>query len=364
LINVDDLKNLVNNAQGPVMSLYLQVDPALQENQANIPAWQIWAKNALREYDDRYRKEYGKDWDTIREKINNHLDRYQPSAKGLVIFAGTDIEQVFELPVPIQENAIHFGDPVIVPLLWLTDEYEHYYIVLVDSEEARFLETYLGSVATDARLASDKFTFDYHELVRMPYTTGPRGQNMTYPGGSDRDKFDDMMDEMTAKFHRQVADKLRELLRDKGTARVVIGGPEKASKAVENLLHEEVAKHVVGVMPLPLHESDQQIFQRVMPTVVEYERQKEMELVNQVIDFAKSGGRGALGIDAVKDALDQQRVELLVMPWLNGETNVGLLQDLTIKAMQSSSKFELVHGQAADKLREEGTVAARLYYAI
>lgn len=365
MINVDDLKTLVNHAQGPILTMYLQVDPALQENQANTPAWQIWAKNALRDYDNRLRKEYGAEWESIHERASDYLEHYQANAKGLVLYLGTEgIEQYFEIPVPIQENMVDFGAPVIVPLLWLMDEYERYYIVLVDSEEARFLETYLGDVATDSRLVSDKFTFDYREMTRMPYTTGPRGQNMSYPGGSDRDKFDDMMDEMTAKFHRQIADRIRELVRDQGAARIVIGGPEKSAKSVESFLHDEVKKHVIGVFPLPMYESEQQIFKRVLPSVVEYERQQEMELVSQVIDFAKSGGRGALGIDAVKDALEQQRVELLILPWLNGDTNIGLLQDLTLKAMHSSSKFELVHGEAADALQQEGMVAARLYYAI
>jgi hypothetical protein len=40
------------------------------------------------------------------------------------------------------------------------------------------------------------------------------------------------------------------------------------------------------------------------------------------------------------------------------------MQSYTLKAMDSSSKFELVHGDAADRLMQEGGVAARLYYAV
>jgi hypothetical protein len=364
MLNLDDLKNLVRDNQGPILSLYLQVDPALQENQATIPAWQIWLKNTLNAMDERYAKQYGEDWRMLRTRITDYFDGYQPNSKGLVMFVGQDLEQVYELPFPVAENRLEFGDPVIVPLLWVMDEYERYYLVMVDSEEARILETYLGSVNTHAQLESDKYTYDYTELVRMPYSLGGHGQNMNYPGGSDRDKFDDMMDEMTAKFHRQVADRLRELVRDQGKARIIVGGPEKSAKAVQNLLHQDVQQHVIGVFALPKYESEQQLFARVLPDVIAYERQQETALVQEVIDLAKSGGRGALGIDAVKDCLEQQRVELLVMPWVNGDTNIGLLQDLTLKAMQSSSKFELVYGVAAEMLQREGSVAARLYYAL
>lgn len=37
---------------------------------------------------------------------------------------------------------------------------------------------------------------------------------------------------------------------------------------------------------------------------------------------------------------------------------------LPARMMQSSSTVELVHGEAAERLREEGGIAARLYYVV
>ena len=83
--------------------------------------------------------------------------------------------------------------------------------------------------------------------------------------------------------------------------------------------------------------------------------------MNQVIDFAKSRGRGALGEEAVKMALDMQRVELLILSWPTN--NPDLSDDLAFRALQLNSEIELVHGEAAERLNAEGGVAARLYYA-
>jgi hypothetical protein len=81
-----------------------------------------------------------------------------------------------------------------------------------------------------------------------------------------------------------------------------------------------------------------------------------------VINMAKSGGRAALGREAVLKAVDEQRVEMLIAPW--PLTDEYLLHTLPEKMMHSSSTLELVHGEAAERVQAEGGLAARLYYAL
>jgi peptide subunit release factor 1 (eRF1) len=213
-------------------------------------------------------------------------------------------------------------------------------------------------------MASDRFTYDFREKSLVPRPSGTQddvGSPVTH--GSNRDRFEDKIDEYIAKFHRDVAKRIREWLRDHGDRRVVLGGSPTAAHAVEELLHEDVRRYLVRVMSIPMHLSDSEVMDRVQPVGLEYEREKERELVEDVIDKAKAhGGRGALGLDDVKQALEFGQVELLVIAWPQQDQDA--LNDLLLDALNNGVKVEFVHGEAANLLKNEGGIAARLYYAV
>jgi hypothetical protein len=84
--------------------------------------------------------------------------------------------------------------------------------------------------------------------------------------------------------------------------------------------------------------------------------------MRQRASFLAAGWRGALGRKAVLEARQQQRVELLIAPWLLPDN--ALMQSLPQPVLNSSAKIELVHGEAAERLNAEGGIAARLYCAL
>lgn len=363
MIEIQDVKTLVKQCSGNTLSLYLQVNPALEENQADTPAWRIYVKNALRDISRQAdHDEQRAVWDDIQQRVTSYLADYEPGGKGLAMFYCEEFEQVYELPVMPHQNMWRFGKPMVAPLLWLIDEYEHYLIVLADSEEAHFLTTYMGNVERQEAMASDRFTFDFREKTLMPRQGSPvvRGQAMggQITEGSHRDIFDDKIKDHISRFHNDVARRIREL----DVPRVIIGGTEKAAHAVYERLHESVRQSVVSVMSIPMHLTDYEVFQRALPVALEYEREQEMELVNQVIDFAMSGGRGALGYDDVKRTLDMQQVEMLVAAFPPKDENI--LHDLTLQVLESGGRIELLHDTAAEKLQQHDGIAARLYYPI
>jgi hypothetical protein len=364
VIDLNDVQELMARGEDHVLSLYLRVDPAIQDNQASTPAWKIYAKNALKEIDEGVADEDRAIWKDIHDRVENYLRRnHEVSSKGLVLFYGPEFEEVYNMPMPPLENTGHFGRMMIAPLLWLLDEYEPYLVVLVDSEEAHFLKTYLGEIDREEAMASDRFLFDFHEKTIMPR---PRGTQADVGGqvtaGSHRDEFADKMDEYIAKFHRDVAERIGEMLKETGAERVILGGIERSAHAVYEHLHESLRDSVVGVLPIPLQDSDREVMKRMLPAAIDYERKQEMALIDEVTGLAKSGGRGALGEEAVEEALKMAQVELLIAPWPPADKK--LTHDLTVRALKNGGKIELVHGEAADKLRQHGGVAARLYYTI
>lgn len=360
MVAIDDLKTLLVQGDEHTLSLYLDIDRAKQENQSSQPAWRIYLKDALNEVETQQRKHPA--WQAIKARVDAFFADFEPDAKGFAAFFTPDSEQTYELPVPV-EGRWYFGEPLIVPLLWAIDEYEPYLIAMVDHEKAELLTAYLGSTTLEGELKSDLEEYDFAEKTLMPATgaiAGNEGQGVT--AGSNREAYQNMINEHIARFHREVVDEIVRLAEKHPNIRIVLGGEERSAHAVQKMLPERFTAFVVGVLPIPFHLSQQQVLPQVLPAALDFERAQETKLVQEVIDFAKSRGRGALGRKDVDMALTMQRVEKLILPYpLVDEVDAT---DLTRRAFESGGSVELVHGAAADLLNEEGGVAARLYYAL
>jgi hypothetical protein len=355
MIQLDDIKQLVSEMDERVLSIYLTVDPAARENQATTPAWRITLKNMLRDIESGLDRNYSADWEAARQRLDAYFRDYSPASKGLALFFTLDWQQEYSLPIPV-ENQAAFGRPLVAPLLWAIDEYEPYLIVLVDSEKAHFLTAYLGTAEVGETIKLELETEDWREKTLMPATSHGRNLNQ----GSHRDIFEDRVQEHTERFYRDVVDHMQELLDEHPARRILLGGHELAAHAVRDLLPERMAETVVDVMAIPMRSSAHEVLAHVLPRALEYEREQELALVDQVINLAKAGGRGALGREAVMQALEQQRVELLLAPWPLDDS----LNDLPARVFASGGSIELVHGEAAERLKAEGGLGARLYYAL
>jgi len=355
MIQLNDVKQLLQQADDHTLTLYLAVDPAARENQAAPPAWRIWLKDALRAIEDDQNGD--STWPDIRARAEEFFVEYRPSSKSLALFTGPDFQQVYELPVPAENLAV-FGRPPVAPLLWAMDEYQSYLIVMVDQQRADFYTVYLGEVGFQRDMNLELDTADWRKKTgAQPSTAMP-----SLGRGSPEDDFVDRVEEDVRGFYREVVEQITELVEEQGTRRMVLGGSEQSAHAVRDLLPERVAGTVVDVLPIPMRYSMQEIMERVQPRALDYERAEEQALVDQVINLAKAGGRGALGREAVMKALEQQRVELLLAPWPLPAHE--FLRDVTARVFASSGTIELVHGEAAERLKAEGGLGARLYYAL
>jgi hypothetical protein len=349
------IRTLLDKAPNPLLSVYLRVDPAYPPNQNEAPAWFIYLKNALREIEAGF-EQIPQAWKETRQQVLDYAQGYVPRSKSLVIFAEKDLLEVFDVPITL-ENRVSYGAPMVVPLLWAMDEYKRYLLVLVDHEQARFLSAYLGRVTGGEAMELDFDDYDFGDS-RFIHTRGTTSGSQ----GSGQDDFADMRDEYIRRFHSDVASRIRKLMGKLQTNRIVLGGNEQAVKQVQSLLHDSLKKQVVGIVALPLDSSDRKVAKAIQEKAEIYEREQELKLVDAVIDLAKSGGRGTLGYENIKQAFAMQQVEILLLPFpMNDEEQAA---ELSLLALLSNTELELLHGEPAEKLREEGGVAARLYYPL
>ncbi len=361
MMNLDNVKSLLN--EEATLSLYLNVDNALRENQATNPAWRIELKNRMRDVEAGLDESQQDAWAGIDRQIELYMKAYVPDSKGLALFVTPSAVQAYELPVPV-ENQASFGKPLIAPLVWAMDEYEPYLVVTVDQEEAHFYLSYLGETEFEEGMEIDLEDYDFGQKTLMPSAAAITGGHML-TRGNQRGEYEDMIDEHRARFYREVVQAAQRIADRNDADRIIIGGSEQSAHAVYNFMDDTLKARVVKVESIPMHYTPRQVFDHIEQTALNYERDQELELVKQVIDFARSNGRGAAGRKDVERALEMQQVELLVLSWPPQDGSIDDLNSLLQRVLELNGKFELVHSAAANLLNDEaGGIAARLYYTV
>ncbi len=363
MIDIKEVKGLIEQTGDKTLSLYLDVSENKLENQASAPEWSTWAKNQMRDLGSSLTGDAAQAWPEIKAWAENTLGLYgvgrKPLVRGLVLFASPDYQHTYELPFPF-ENQAAFGQPYVAPLLWAINEYEPYIVVMVDKEKARFFTSYLASMDFQDSLEIDLDQYDFAERPMMMATSGGHEG-----AGTNKEAWQRTINEHEKRFYRQVATAAVKLAAQQKAERILIAGAEDSLHEVYNLLDDRSAAHVAGMTPIPMYEPTAEIFRQILPVAQAFERDQEVKLVSDVIDFAKSGGRGALGREAVDTAMEMQRIETLILSWpVSNPAMEEYTEKLAYRALQLNCNIELVHDAAADLLAPEGGVAARLYYAI
>lgn len=358
MIDFADIHRLISQPDADrTLSVFLMVDAARLENHAATPGWRIWLKNALRALRSQHPED--ETFDALRRRCEALLEQRRDHAKGLALFLTPSSEQLFELPVPLAENAVAYGRASLAPLLFAMDEYERTLIVVVDQTRARFISGYMGGASREGTHVNDVEAYDFAEKDQMP--TG-RNQGDRTMGGSNRDAFAATISDHLRRFYQEVAAQARQIAEGKGIRRVILGGPVESVHALKHEMHESLAKLVAAIVPIPQWLDDNAVMRQALPAVLEVEHQQEQELVEEVVDLARSGSRGALGLAAVEDCLARQQVELLILPWPLADA--ALRDHLPLAALGAGARVEFVSGAAAERLNEEGGVAARLFYTL
>lgn len=359
MIQTNDLPHILDEFGDKTLSIYLHIDPGAQENQATRPAWSIWLKNNLRKIEKEIIAPEDEGWESITSRLESFFSAYKPDGKTLVMWIDDENQTILELPIAMQNQAV-FGEPVLAPMLRVMDEYKHYLIVLVDKEKAIIRSAYLGNFETEAEMTID-LDYDWGERTLMPHGAGDA---VASRGGNNREAFEDMIHAHIQRFYKDVAKAVQDELESTETIRIILGGDERSAHEIHNYLHDSIKDEVVAILPIPVNAKIDEIAEKIWQTAYNYECDFEFDLVNEVINQAKSDGRGVLGREDLAQAMLMQQVESFIVPSSLFQTDPFYVQELTNWAIEHNKSIEFVHSQAARNLEAEGEVAAKLYYQI
>lgn len=300
------IKEQVAPHEGPILSLYADVNPAKPENARG--AWLTRIKNTLKDLELP---------DAIREEVLSALghERRQ-EARTLALFAGKDLFWLYELhcELPIVDPAhgraeARWGQPYVAPLLYALDEYERA-AVLWMGETWRVYEVFLGEIEEVEASFRAVAPEDWKRLTRYGHAIA---ETVVEPHQyRDRDRFARRMEAWASRFLKRLAHLVEHALVEREISRLVLLGREEATKDFEQYLSRGVRNRVIAhVSDLPSENaSPAMVLQKVAPVLEAAEREQEERLLEAI-----QAQPGVFGLDDVLGAWQQGLLLAVAAPW-------------------------------------------------
>ncbi|MBI1738682.1 MAG: hypothetical protein HYR58_05490 [Acidobacteria bacterium] len=364
----------------PILTVYLDTNPANPRNQRIPSGARIWLKSRAKVLAARSPRAEQKLFREQVERVDKFLRSPAPRERGMVVFAGPDVW--LELPLQVDvEDELHWGRPSLTQLLWLLDEHQPSGVVLVDRSGARFFRFWLGEIEEDAK---EFFRLDISQW-RKKHLMPPAQPGMQKTRGSMRDVFEQRVEAQFARFFRDAAEKIAAWVQREKLRPVFIAGPNESVEPVWAALPKTLCEHAARVKGFSGKITPAELQQRIAPESDRWKRAYELAVVNKLL--AQSNGRRAVvGMDETLANLQQGEVrELVVVRGLGGKLRqcvrcqwadrsadpacsacggerrtIALRAALPELARENGVTVEVVAGEAATKLRAAGGLAAWL----
>ncbi len=371
MISEKELQELVDfrAEESSVLSLYLNVDPTQHTKDEYRLSLKSMLKGVANEASAR-----------DLDEVEKYFDfQYDWQGKGVVVFSclKEDFWRAYPLAVPIENRIFVADSPYIKPLTGVLDEYGRYGVILVDREGARL------------------FLFNQGELEETDGTLGEEVKRTKRGGGSAAGRLGGLTarasrheEEIAQRNLKEAAELAARFCGGGRCSRIVLGGTDETLTQFQGMLPKELQEKVVGSISLDMAASETEVLDRSLEVIQEVEREREEELVEQLITAATSkGGHGALGLDDTLAAVQEGRAHILVVdegyvatgygcqncgyiaahklkscPFCGGEMAQieDALNSIVRKAIELGMEVEVVRGSAA--LEEAGSIGAILRY--
>lgn len=291
-----DIAKMGGNGSGFV-SLYLNVNPVTNPGGEYV----IWAKNAIRELQEGggrdKLKRIGKDLKAIETYIQNNRRDFK---KGLALLSSMENSfwRDYNLAVPVKNELVVDKTPYVKPLLDVLERYQRYAVLLVDKETARIFIIHFGEIT------------EYGEV----HTEDVPGKHKK--GGwfaLAQTHYDRHIDYHVGLHLKDVIKKFEPFLKAEDINKLILGGPDEAVLKTKSLLPKSVQAKIIGTFHAGMFEGTLDVLKRTEPILREYEEKAYAETIKELLDRAMKRERAVVGLEAVLNALQEGRVQKLVL---------------------------------------------------
>jgi peptide chain release factor subunit 1 len=288
--------------RGRVLSVFLNLDPAefptpparatAITSVLNEAARKIEACEGLDHEEHQWLRA---DLDRVRETLTN-ADIASNGTRAVAVYAcePLDLLEIVPLRRPTASHAVVDRAPAIGPLVWESDD-ERWVVVLANRRNARIFRGTGDGIEETDRIQDD---------VHSQHDQGGWSQ-ARYQRSVEKEKDDHLA---------HVADVLFDIFKTSGVDCLLVGGPDELVGELEDRLHDYLRKRCVGRLHIDV---DNSLVDDVRAAVVEAREeratQQEREALDRLIEGVGRGTRGAGGLPDVLMALNEARVECLLL---------------------------------------------------
>jgi peptide chain release factor subunit 1 len=303
-ITRDQVRRLadVRPKRGRVLSVFLNLDPA----QFATPAARSTAiTSILTEAAHRAEQAEGLEHDE-REALKTDVERVretlqagdiaQNGTRAVAVYACSpaDLLEVVRLRRPVESAVVLDRAPHVEPLVADADA-ERWCVVLANRRNARF---FVGD--GDGLEETDRVEDDVHSQHDQGGWSQAR-----YQRGVEKEKDDHLVHVAEVAFDRY---------QRQGFDRLLIGAPDELVNELKAKLHPYLRERIVGRLHLDVENSGIEDVRAAAESAIEdWTRRCEREALDRLAEGVGRGGRGAAGLAAVLEALNEQRVEVLLV---------------------------------------------------
>jgi peptide subunit release factor 1 (eRF1) len=217
-------------------------------------------------------------------------------AHGLALFSATPagVFETVKLPRPVESRVVVDDSPWIEPL-------------------AGMLATARWAVLLANRRSGRLFAGDRDTLTEVErFREDVRGQSDT-GGWSEAGRERAQAEEHEDVLRRAVYETFKELRRAPFD-HLLIGVPAELRGTVEHNLHASLAERLRAFIEVDVeHSSAEDVVRAAAPAIEATERAREREQLDRVFEGMGAGGRGTAGLDDTLGALNERRVEALLI---------------------------------------------------
>jgi peptide subunit release factor 1 (eRF1) len=286
----------------PVLSLYLDVNPANQSNQGK--AYVLRARNAL--------KTAGAPAD-VSKRVLGSLEHDAPQARSRAIFATNGWMETYNLQVdlPLVDGVeARWGETYLTPILYVLDENERVGVVFLDSQKWRMFEVFLGEIEELPGAFRAVSTQDWSRLSQdskgRRYGAGPSSR-----AAANTDRFERRMDVWTHRFYKQMVGVLEQTVSERNIQRLLLVGQKAEVQVFQEMLPRSLREKLLATLPslpTPLTQAGE-VLGLVQSVLEPLQRERENRLLDELAE------RGVAGLDQTLELLQQGGLHLLVAPW-------------------------------------------------
>lgn len=303
-VQVDEVRKLVDFSPDDflVTSFYLDVNaaefPSPQHVEQSLDSLLHTAESQRKEVEADLSHDASEslrsDLEKIREFVQEKFERVDTNGLAVFSCAAQDFWEVIHMPTSVQSRVLFEHRPYVAPLATFLSHTKPTAVLLTDRQQARIITMKAGEV---------KEWTDFEDPVPQRSSQGGWSQ-MRYQRRSDH----------WAKHHvDHAAELVLKLEQHYPFDWLILGADEEALPDLKAGLHPYVKDRVIGDIHVRIDAPTSEVVDEARKVREQAEDNLIDQLMQQVQEYAGAGGRGTIGLEDTLQALNEQKVHILLV---------------------------------------------------